>query len=301
MHCVLILIAMGLAAADRPREITNSIGMKLVLVPAGEFKAGSANQEKGVGGNECPQHEVRITKPFYMGQYEVTVGQFRSFITATAYKTDAEKEYGQSDIQVFDPKTGGFELAKVSWLKGGLPLTDAPDDHPVVYVSWNDAKAFCRWLSEKEKKSYRLPTEAEWEYACRAGTTTRWYSGDDESGVQEYAWFQDLAKTSPDATQSEPTKEFVGPRPGGQKKANGWGLYDMLGNVAEWCSDWYESGYYWKSPQDDPQGPTQGQYRVIRGGSYRTEVRYCRSARREFGPPVNYGGFAGFRIVRGVQ
>jgi formylglycine-generating enzyme required for sulfatase activity len=177
---------------DTTKQITNSIGMKLTLVPSGEFQMGSAESaedtaeffNKTYGLNlkadhlkdEYPQHRVRITKPFYLGTYDVTRGQFRQFVADTSYKTEAEKgrepgAYGWDP----DKKEFGFN-AKYSWRYAGFEQTD---EHPVVCVSWNDAVAFCHWLSKKESKAYRLPTEAEWEYACRAGTTTRYWSGDD--------------------------------------------------------------------------------------------------------------------------
>ena len=197
---LLVLVALGsllaLAtaqeskAAATTKQITNLIGMKLALAPSGEFKMGSRESaedtaaffNKTYGGDdlragffkdEHPQHRVRITRPFYLGAYHVTRGQFRQFVADTGYKTDAKKgekpgAYG------WDPDAKEFSSNdKYSWRNAGFEQTD---EHPVVNVSWNDAVAFCKWLSRKEGKTYRLPTEAEWEYACRAGTTTRYYS-----------------------------------------------------------------------------------------------------------------------------
>ena len=176
-----------------PKQTTNSIGMKLTLVPSGEFMMGSKESAEETAAflktnygyvstraalfeNEHPQHRVRITKPFYLGTYHVTRGQFRRFVKDLKYKSDSEK------LTVFgcpgwdpDKQDSGFRK-DYSWQKVGFEQTD---EHPVVNVSWNDAVAFCKWLSKQENKTYRLPTEAEWEYACRAGTTTRYYSGDD--------------------------------------------------------------------------------------------------------------------------
>ena len=183
-------------ASGVPVEITNSIGMKLVLIPAGEFMMGSAESAEevarafrdygappaGLFKDEHPQHRVRITQPFYLGVHEVTVGQFRKFVEETGYKTDAEKGTGGIKGAVgVDAKTGEFGSSEeYSWRNAGFEQTD---EHPVVNVSWNDAVAFCDWLSRKEGKTYRLPKEAEWEYACRAGTTTRYYYGDDPEGL----------------------------------------------------------------------------------------------------------------------
>ena len=180
-------------AAGGKKQITNSIGMKLTLIPAGEFKMGSGESAEDTAAffnktygedllkadffkDEHPQHRVRITKPFYLGTYHVTRGQFRQFVADTGYKTDAEKGEKPGAFG-WDPDKKKFDFnEKYSWRNAGFEQTD---EHPVVNVSWNDAVAFCKWLSRKEGKTYRLPTEAEWEYACRAGTTTRYYSGDD--------------------------------------------------------------------------------------------------------------------------
>ena len=193
--------------AGGKKQITNSIGMKLVLIPAGEFKMGSRESAEDTAAffnktygedvlkadffkDEHPQHRVRITRPFYLGKYHVTRGQFRQFVADTGYKTDAEKgekpgAYGWS----MGKETFKFN-ERYSWRNTGFEQTD---EHPVVNVSWNDAVAFCKWLSRKEGKTYRLPTEAEWEYACRAGTTTRYYSGDDPETLAEVGNVGDAA------------------------------------------------------------------------------------------------------------
>jgi formylglycine-generating enzyme required for sulfatase activity len=157
------------------------------------------------------------------------------------------------------------------------------DEHPVVNVSWNDAKAFCDWLGGKEGKTYRLPSEAQWEYACRAGNTTRYCFGDEESGLGEYAWYD---KNSGSRTH-----------PVGQKRPNAFGLYDVHGNVCQWCADWYDDNYYEKSPTDDPAGPSTGTDRVYRGGSRLDDARICRSAYRGKSAPGNRSDFLGFRVL----
>ena len=198
--CIVLFTMAGTAFSETkepPKKLAADLGggvkLELVLIPAGEFKMGSSESAEATAAffnktygkdlvqadwfkDEHPQHRVRITKPFYLGTYHVTRGQFRQFVADTAYKTDAEKgerpgAYGWNP----DKKEFGFN-EKYSWRNAGF---EQSDEHPVVNVSWNDAVAFCKWLSKKEGKTYRLPTEAEWEYACRAGTTTRYYSGDD--------------------------------------------------------------------------------------------------------------------------
>jgi formylglycine-generating enzyme required for sulfatase activity len=178
---------------------------------------------------------------------------------------------------------------------------------PAVNVSWNDAVAFCRWLGRKEGKVYRLPTEAEWEYACRAGTTTRFYNGDDPRNVSEIGNVDDGWVHHLDA----PHKEFFNPgvkatrdgvaftSPVGRFRPNRFGLYDMVGNAAEWCSDWYDKDYYASSPTDDPQGPEFGSYRVIRGGGwYCGEPLSSRSGSRKPGKSNAWNPFViGFRVL----
>ena len=175
---------------------------------------------------------MRVTKRFYLGEYHVTVGQFRKFVEQSKFDAGTD-EKGRSWQNAFPGQT---------------------DDHPVVCVNWNGAKAFCDWLSKKEGKEYRLPTEAEWEYACRAGTQTKWNFGDDESQLDE-----SMRGMSTELRD----KALI---PVGQKRPNAWGLYDTHGNAWEWCADWYAWDYYVSSPPDDPKGPSSGTSRVLRGG-----------------------------------
>ena len=232
-----------------PVEIANSIGMKLVLIPPGEFMMGSPNdlivEEMRLHGGspygvsllaEGPQHRVRITKPYWLGTTHVTQEEYQRVMGSNPSKFQG------------DPK------------------------RPVEQVTWNDAVEFCRRLSEfsREKaaeRHYALPTEAQWEHACRAGTTTRWYAGDIEAGLGDVAWFNNNA-----GGQTHPV---------GQKRANAWGLYDMHGNVWEWCQDWYDGGYYAKSPADDPVGSPGGPRRVLRGGAWIHAAWLGRSAVRD--------------------
>jgi formylglycine-generating enzyme required for sulfatase activity len=302
--------------AKGEKQITNSIGMKLTLIPAGEFKMGSGESaedtvaffKKTYGRgllradmfkNEHPQHRVRITKPFYLGTYHVTRGQFRQFVKETSYKTDAEKgenpgAFGWNP----DKKTFDFN-EKYSWRNVGFEQTD---EHPVVNVSWTDAVAFCKWLSRKEGEIYRLPTEAEWEYACRAGTTTRYYSGDDPETLAKVGNVADAAAKAqfPDWIWTIKANDgYVFTAPVGKFKPNAFGLYDMHGNAWQWCADWYGAEYYTASPADDPAGPDSGNGRVLRGGSWDSRPDVIRSAARGRGSPdfrLDYS--AGFRVAR---
>jgi formylglycine-generating enzyme required for sulfatase activity len=145
-------------------------------------------------------------------------------------------------------------------------------------VTWYGARAFCNWLGG------RLPTEAEWEYACGAGKRTKYYFGDDELLLKDHAWY------------GEPSANT--PHPTGRKSANAFGLHDMLGNVWEWCADWHDSKYYSKSETDNPKGPLQGEYRVLRGGAFNSDLKECRSSFRSFLVPFDRYNFVGFRVVR---
>ncbi len=168
-------------------------------------------------------------------------------------------------------------------------------------MSWNDANEFCNWLTGKEGKSYRLPTEAEWEYACRAGTPTRWYHGDDEEGLAQVGNVRDATiKTKfPDWTYTIRASDcYAFTAPVGRFRANAFGLYDMHGNVSEWCADWYDEGYYGKSPADDPVGPDSGAFRVVRGGSWIISPLISGSAVRFKNSPENREFGAGFRVAR---
>jgi sulfatase modifying factor 1 len=302
-------------AANGEKQITNSIGMKLTLVPSGEFMMGGGESaedttvffKKNYGMDsltadfskgEHPQHRVRITKPFYLGTYHVTRGQFRQFVKDSGYKTDAEKGENPG-AWGWDPEKKRFGFNEdYSWRNAGFQQTD---EHPVVNVSWNDAVAFCKWLSGKEGKTYELPSEAQWEYACRAGTTTRYYSGDDPETLAKVGNVADATAKAkfPDWTCTiKATDGYVFTAPVGQFKPNAFGLYDMHGNAWQWCSDWFGGeDYYGKSPADDPKGPDIGGFRVLRGGSWYYGPFYSRSARRDCSRPDYRLNFAGFRVA----
>jgi formylglycine-generating enzyme len=320
----MVLVALGglpLATAQESKEpgskkqITNSIGMKLTLVPSGEFMMGSGESaeataafyNKTFGGDdlkagffkhEHPLHRVRITKPFYLGTYHVTRGQFRRFVDATAYDKDAVKGKKTRELG-WNPEKGELEFnEKYSWRNTGFEQTD---QHPVVNVSWNDAVEFCRWLSKIEGKVYRLPTEAEWEYACRAGTTTRYYSGDDPETLAKIANIADATFKAqfPDEKYTVKANDgYMFTAPVGSFQPNAFGLYDMHGNAGQWCSDWYGAEYYAASPLDDPTGPEYGFDRVFRGGSWGDRPSTCQSAARYMLTMVIRGCGAGIRVAR---
>ncbi len=228
--------------------ITNSIGMKLVLIPAGEFLMGSPDSDSAASKRERPQHRVRITRPFYLGVYPVTQEQY-------------ERVMGKNPSNF----TGDLQ-------------------RPVEQVSWEDATESCERLSKKEGKTYQLPTEAEWEYACRAGSTTKWCFGDSDSQLGEYAWHRGNSGGTT--------------HPVGEKEPNAWGLYDMHGSVWEWCADWYKEDYYSASPAIDPKGPDPAGLRVLRGGSWDAHPGCSPSANpsRISPRPRHYG--AGVRLAR---
>ncbi len=249
--------------AELPAAITNSIGMKLALIPAGEFMMGSPDSEKG-SATEGPRHLVRITKPFYLGVYEVTQAEY-------------ERVMGTN------PSVGWL-----GWLFG-----PAPDPRkPVDRVSWADAMEFCRRLGQQEGRTYRLPTEAEWEYACRAGTTTAFHFGSELDGTQANCDGRYPYGTTIPGPYLETTVSV------GSYPANAFGLYDMHGNVCEWCSDCFDAKYYSQSPVDDPPGTTAGVSGVVRGGSWYRSPQFCRSASRDWSlSNTGYSG-TGFRVVR---
>ena len=238
-----------------PVEVTNSLGMKLALIPAGQFVMGSPKQEPGRRDVES-QHIVRLTRSFYMATTEVTQAEWKALMEDNP-----------------------------SFVEG--------DDHPVETIPWKDAVEFCSRLTEKEGVRYRLPTEAEWEYACRAGTTTAFHFGltisTDDANYDGQKTYRDGKKG---VFRDETTK--VGSFP-----SNAWGLHDMHGNVWEWCSDWY--GEYANGEAADPSGPGTGKTRVVRGGCWVNAPAVCRSANRGDTEPQSWNFHFGFRVVRELR
>jgi formylglycine-generating enzyme required for sulfatase activity len=240
---------------------------------------------------------VRITRPFYLGATEVTRGQFRLFADETGHKTEAEKD-GKGGFGWNEEMKKFEQNPRYTWQNAGFEQTD---DHPVVNVSWNDAVAFTKWLSRKEGHAYGLPTEAEWEYACRAGTTARYSCGNDPERLAEIGNVGDgtARKKHADWTWTIAAEDgYVYTAPVGRLRANKWGLSDMHGNVWEWCSDGYADNYYTNSPVDDPAGTPQALRRARRGGGWLFSTRDCRSANRN-GYAAGYRYYdLGFRLAR---
>jgi formylglycine-generating enzyme required for sulfatase activity len=242
-----------------PFVIPDSLYLEFVSVAPGTFLMGAPDTDVYGKSSEKPQHEVTITKGFHLGKYEVTQGQWEAVMGTTP------------------------------WIGEGRQYVEIDPHNPAVYVSWYDANEFVHKLNEAVGDSlYRLPTEAEWEYACRAGTTTRWSFGDTESDVGDYAWYSE--------NTTHPNDRYA--HKVGTKLPNPWGLYDMHGNVEEWCLD--RHGAYPDSAQLDPTGPDSGDDRVFRGGGFRNGASFVRSAHRNWNRPTDvYHAYArGFRIVK---
>ncbi len=289
-----ILVSKG-SSAPAKTYVSTATGMKFVLIPRGKFKMGSPKEEKDRFDNE-ELHDVEITKPFYLGTYAVTRGQFRKFVDDSGYKTDAETD-GKGGYGV-DQDSGTFKQdPKYTWRDPGF---EQSDEHPVVNVSWNDAKAFCEWLSRKDRKKWGLPTESQWEYACRAGSQTRFHFGDDEEDLAKFGNVADasLKKQFPQFSAIKADDGYVFTAPVGKFKANAFGLCDMHGNVWQWCEDYYDAKYYANSPIKDPcndKKPNE-ERRVLRGGSWGSGAWVCRAAARSRGAPADRIGNVGFRV-----
>ena len=302
------------------RLVTNSVGMKLVWIPAGTFLMGSDESPDALAKDfpgleqtrfsqlqdEGSAHEVAITRAFYLGQHEVTVGQFRRFVEASGYVpqsvADGTGGYGYNPDYVSRrlPHQDAFEGrdTRYSWRNPGFAQTD---NDPVVNVSWNDAQAMARWLSRTEGRTYRLPTEAEWEYACRAGTQTRYHSGNRPESLTGVAnVFDASARPHWPAWENHAlnsTDGFAFTAPVGQFAPNAFGLHDMHGNVWEWTSDWHDEGYYAQSPRQNPTGPQDGSVHVRRGGSWHTWPFYARCSYRNWNSASTRYTLVGFRLV----
>jgi len=282
-------------------------GMRFVFVPGRCFEMGADKNEKqtvieNVGdekfyGCEFPKHEVCIDD-FWIGMHEVTRGQFRSFIEEMGYRTDADKK-GYSWIWACGKEKGEWEkMEGYNWQNTGFKQDDM---HPVVNVSWNDAKAMAKWLSSKNKKRFRLPTEAEWEYACRAGARGDRFWGDNPDDACKYANVHDWTSNQVNGfiwTEHECDDYYANTSPVGNFNPNDFGLYDMLGNVYEWCEDRYEKDYYSRSPRHNPNGPSFGKFRVLRGGSWLSEPWYVRCSNRSWWDhPSSQAANEGFRLL----
>ena len=268
---------------------------EMVFVQGGTFEMGSANGDS----DEKPTYTVTVDD-FYIGKYEVTFEEFKSFIESTSYKTDAEKK-GWSFI-IYD---GIYEKKKgTTWRddEKGNKLTSSDNNKPVIHVSWNDAIAYCNWLSSQEglekfyningnnvtmnwrANGYRLPTEAEWEYAARGGNKSRGYKYSGSNNINDVAWYE--------SNSGGRTHEV------GAKQPNELGIYDMSGNVWEWCNDWFDKNYYSNSTRKNPKGASRGSYRVGRGGSWSGTPYRCKVATRDDSEPSRSYNIVGIRIAK---
>ena len=273
--CLLLLITVGTAqAADPAKEITVDLGgakLEMVLISAGSFTMGSARGDR----DEYPQHKVTITKPFYMAKYELTQDQWSVVMNG---KAPGKFQNPKHPVEMVDRLQAATFLKKLNEKLGGKAFIGK---HPL------DLKDLPRTLG-----TYYLPSEAEWEYACRAGSSKRYCFGDDEKQLGQYAWYHGNSKGN-----SQPV---------GKKKPNAWGLYDMHGNVWELCRDEYFAGYYSMSPREDPQGPllNHRSLSIVRGGGWNYTAKSCRSADRgylELGHHRQRSDALGFRIARSVE
>ncbi|MEI6235114.1 MAG: SUMF1/EgtB/PvdO family nonheme iron enzyme [Planctomycetota bacterium] len=300
------------AAQEKPLEemvldLGDHVTMKLVKIPAGNFLMGSPLSENGRNADEgvarpeenggLTQVKVTISKPFYMGVHEVTVAQYRHFAT----KFDKRPRFTQWGTGSPEwPQRGGVPFFNWSFKEKKI-MTEQDDNHPVLAVLTEDAEAFCEWMSAKTGKRVRLPTEAQWEYACRAGSTTRYFFGDAPAELYKYANYCEQSNLSMYPWQDKEHRDgFDKTAPVGSFKPNAWGLYDMYGNAAELCRGWYTDNY---SATDtvDPRAPAKGKYYVLRGGAYESTPALCRSAAREkrdsWSDPHNRSDIDGFRVI----
>ena len=241
-------------------------GIEFIYIPAGEFKMGSIKGES----DEKPEHKVSVCS-FYMSKHEVTFTQYDSFCEKTGRKKPSDAGYAHGNWKKMGIDVSPHDL---KWGRGSLP---------VINVSWHDAKAYCSWLSKKTVKNIRLPYEAEWEYACRAGTPGSYY----DDNINDIAWHNGNSNN-----QTHPVMK---------KKPNAFGLYDMLGNVWEWCEDWYDSLFWAKSNIKKPKGPKKRSYRVVRGGSWINKPEVCTVHRRRGYDPDRSGSGLGFRLVLEIE
>jgi formylglycine-generating enzyme required for sulfatase activity len=309
------------AHAPEAGRLVDGIGMQFRQVPAGEFMMGSAEPLATLArafphadakrlkelSDEAPVHRVRITRAFWLGAHEVTVGQFRQFVQESGYVPESVRDGtgGYGFNANYDPARSErgdlFEGRdpRYSWQNPGFAQSDR---HPVVNVTWNDAVAMAAWLSRREGATYRLPTEAEWEYAARGGTRTRYPGGDHpdvllktantfdrEAALRWPRWREQAGHGSDGYPFTAPVGSFA---------PNAFGLYDMIGNAWEWCADWYGEDYYAHSPASDPAGPATGNARVRRGGSWHSWPLYSRVAFRNWNTPETRYVLVGFRLLR---
>jgi sulfatase modifying factor 1 len=256
--------------------LENSLGMTFALIPPGTFWMGCLDNDPGKREDET-RHRVTLTQPFFLSVDPVTVGDFRAFVEAASYQTDAERGDGAEGHH-----TGTWQKSRsCNWRTPGFPQKSR---HPVTCVSWNDAQVMAKWLTKAEQgtgRTYALPTEAQWEFACRAGTTAPYFWGRDENRVGHYAWIANAAENRTHTVDS--------------KRPNPWGLRHMTGMLWEWCFDHYAE--YPPEAATDPKGPPRGRQRVQRGGSWFVSPTYCRSAHRAHDGQDDRDTHSGFRLA----
>ncbi|MFN0201719.1 MAG: formylglycine-generating enzyme family protein [Bacteroidia bacterium] len=259
---------------------------RFIRVKGGTFTMG-CTAKQGCEPNEQPAHEVWLPD-FYLGKYEVTTAEFAEFAAEMQYKTDAE-EQGMSYVM----SNGLYPFKGINWRNDVEGWHPQPDNCPVMRVSWNDAQAYCKWFSQKMGKKCRLPTEAEWEYAAKGGNPQKGflYAGSDT--LSSVGWYHDNLSAAwyHDKLVKKNLTE------GGKKQANALGLYDMSGNVAEWCQDGYEATFYKQSIKKSPVNEQETSVRIVRGGSWFTSAPHCTATFRTWEPPNTARPDIGFRIV----
>ncbi len=279
------------------KRIQNDGPRNMVLIPAGVFEMGSTDQQ--AGADEHPQHTVSLNA-FYLDTFEVTNREFRKFVKAHHYKTTAEKN-GKAWVYVEDEQW--TELPGAWWRKPEgkeSVFASRRGSHPAVILSWEDAKAYC------ESVGKRLPTEAEWEYAARAGSPTNTWWGRSSSKSKEAGNVADQTHKREFPKRPWPTLEsyddqYFRTAPVGTFKPNNWGLYDMIGNAWEWVGDWYSENYYSQSPKKNPQGPSTGHFKVLRGGSWATSPEFLGTGVRIFNLPTSRNAAHGVRCAKDVE
>jgi formylglycine-generating enzyme required for sulfatase activity len=288
-------------------------GMELVLIPPGEFTMGSSAAErqrlfdfypfaarnKSAFDNEQSRF-ARITQPFYLGAYEVTVAQFRKFTSVSGYVSTTERN-GMGALG-WNAELGKFENKPSRRYSWKFPGFEQGEDHPVVNVSWHDAVAFCEWLSNETGDTYRLPREAEWEYACRGGTITAFWNGNELEQVTRVANVKDESVRdrfmNPDGEYEKGRDGFVFTSPVGSYPSNSFGLYDTHGNVQEWCRDYYHEEFFRRAAEDDPENNQPCDRRTLRGGTFKYAAGDSRSASRRGGLENDGACYCqGFRVL----